>query len=183
MFDDFTPATDMERVFAQAAGWEIDRVWKEADRSGDQQDWIRFFGLTFCLAYHFAIDGEVRHLNTVTIAMIEGLEELTASQLQSPFKIGIYVVKKLLDDNLCLDSTEIRLVMRVLLCLVKMPGWGHSELVEIASGLKTIFGRTLRPDEIEKLAEQCRQMATETGRMFSDEHALLRWSVTKYSGA
>jgi len=52
----------------------------------------------------------------------------------------------------------------------------------MAAGLTTIFCRRLQQEEIDKLAAQCEQAAKESGRMFSEEHTLLRWSVTKYSG-
>jgi hypothetical protein len=70
MFDDFTPVTDLERAFAQAAGWEIEKLWKETNRSGDRKDWNRFCGQAFCLVYHCAVDDQTRHLNTVTTAMM-----------------------------------------------------------------------------------------------------------------
>lgn len=182
MFDDFTPVTDLERAFAQAAGWEIEKLWKEADRSGDRKDWNRFYGQAFCLVYHCAANDQTRHLNTVTTAMLDCPDQLTRQQQLSLFKVAVYVVNQLLDQSLSLDSTNMRLVLRTVISIPRMPGWGNIELVEMAVGLTTIFGRMLQPEEIDKLAAQCEKAARESARMYSDEHTLLRWSVTKYSG-
>jgi hypothetical protein len=142
----------------------------------------RFYGQAFCLVYHCAVDGQTRHLNTVTSAMVDCLDRLTSSQLRSSFKVDTHVINQLLGQNLSLDSTELRLLLRILFSVVRIPGWGNIELVEMSAGLTTVLGRILQPEEVDKLAAQCEKAARETARMQTEEHALLRWSVTKYGG-
>jgi len=182
MFDDFIPETDLERAFAQASGWEVDRLWKEADRSGDKKDWNRFYGQAFCLVYFCAAEGKTQHLNTTTMAMVDSLDLLTSSQQLNSFKVCSYVINRLLDQNLRLECIEITLLLRILFALLRKPGWNNTELVVMATALTTIFGRILQPHEVDELTARCEKEATSNPKLLDDRHALLRWSITKYSG-
>ncbi len=134
MFEDFTPDTDLERAFAQASGLDIDRLWKEADRSGDREDWNRFFGQSSCLSYQLAAAGQQPHLNTVTTAMVACIDHLTSAQQRSLFKVSTYVVNRLLDQDVRLESIETRLVLRVMCRVLRKPGWSRVEFVNMQRG-------------------------------------------------
>ncbi|MBS1954153.1 MAG: hypothetical protein JST89_08205 [Cyanobacteria bacterium SZAS-4] len=181
MFDDFTPASELERAFVQACAWEMDRLWKETDRSGDSKDWNRFFGQTSCLVYRCAIEDQTRFLNTVTSAMLDCIDSLASTQQRSLFKVSIFVIDQLLCENLRLERVETRLALRIPIRLWQIPGWSNVDKVEMMAGLVSLFGRTLNPETIDKLAVKCEEIAKSTSKMSDKEHTSLRFSITKYS--
>jgi len=163
MFDDFTPATDLERAFAQATGWEIDKLWKEADRNGDREEWSRFLGQSSCLAYQCAVAGRRAHLNTIITAMLSCIDRLTGAERHSLFRVFACVVYELREQGVTLESVEMRLVLRVPCAVLRNTERRSIAFLNMLSRLTTILGRHLETDDLDKLAECCEKTAVETG--------------------
>lgn len=162
MFDDFTPDTDLERAFAQSAGWEIDKLWKEADRNGNREDWPKFLGQSSCLAYQYAVVGRREHLNTITTAMLSCIDQLTDPQRQSLFRVCAYVVRVLLDQDIAIESAETRLVLRVLCAVLQNTPRNSIQFMDMLNRLTPILGRQLGADDVDELSELCERTAVKT---------------------
>lgn len=162
MLSDFSPESDLERAFVQAIGWHMDKIWQEADRNGDRQDWPRFLGQCSSLAHQLAVFGRREHLNTVTRSMIHSLEKLSDSDRESLFKVCTYVVADLLEQNISSESVEVRLLLHVLCVTLRKADQKSLMYLNMLRKMKSLLNRQLDAAQLEKLLEDCEKAAAET---------------------
>ncbi len=160
MLVDFTPQTDIERAFAQAAGWAIDKLWIEADRNGDREDWVKFFGQSTCLTYHCAVAGQPHHLKTITEAMISNVDRLTEAQRRSWFNITAHVACELRAKDLALESIEMQLVLRLLCFMMRKTEQKDMIYAHMLGRLSSIIEGQLDDAAFNQLADLCEKTAT-----------------------
>ena len=163
MLVSFTPDTDLERAFAQAAGWDEDKLWKEADRNGDREDRPRFLGQSACLAYHCAVDGRRRHLNTITTAMIACIDQLSDSQRKSLFRVCSHLVAEVIDQEVALESIDVRLILRILCAVIRKTEQRSITFVDMLKRLGDMLGQQPDEDQLNQLSQRCEQTAAAVG--------------------
>lgn len=165
MFDNFIPNTDLERAFAQTAAWEIDKLWREADRNGNRGDWSKFFGQSCRLAYQHAVLRNDRHLNTITSAMVSNLPHLDDSQRNSLLKVCEHTIRALKDLDLVVESIQIRLLLRVMCATLNLTQHDSIDYIFMRRKLAEILDRQLEKNEVQQLIVLCEKAAESTRRL------------------